>query len=513
MFLSSSRFNCFGYSSAGNAIGLIVSDFGTTCIFGKVYQVSQPNQRISERRGRSAPTLHYCNHPMKNWPNSLTRSITMLVVALYVVTFGSAKLVAQETWQTAHGATYATGQGQADCSSCSNSPAMYVNYNAPNDGRSVASTFNRYCIRCHGVDGRGVSDYPGIPDFTNPAWQASRSDEQLARLTYEGRGALMPAFRGTLTKTESFQMAQYIRRFAYQSGSQPQSMPSFPVTAAAPTAQTLQPTTPHAYQPAASQTSQTTPEYTNVTPKCTSQGCTPPQINPQTEPSVSVGIPATNLPTPTTTAPPVTSSPTPVAPYSPFDNFIAPTEINSPQTNEFLNGTFDVPTNRKLPVISGPQDEIFIVRPPNSSSSYPATINGNDYQVPNPTPTPTMQPARTTIQPTPTPVVQPVPAMQPTPAIPPAPTQPAFDGFPNFELQAPNGSAFPEPAQSSLEPPTNETFMPFQLTAPQSGTNQQMSFNRPLPSVGRKPKLLPVYPETTRSSFIKFSAEYPMSGR
>ena len=38
--------------------------------------------------------------------------------------------------------------------------------------------YNRYCIRCHGVDGRGVWDIPDVPDFTNVRWQESRSDAQ-----------------------------------------------------------------------------------------------------------------------------------------------------------------------------------------------------------------------------------------------------------------------------------------------------------------------------------------------
>ena len=48
--------------------------------------------------------------------------------------------------------------------------------------RVVAAIYNRYCIRCHGVDGRGVWDIPDVPDFTNgagrpaaatPVWQRS----------------------------------------------------------------------------------------------------------------------------------------------------------------------------------------------------------------------------------------------------------------------------------------------------------------------------------------------------
>jgi mono/diheme cytochrome c family protein len=77
----------------------------------------------------------------------------------------------------------------------------------------TAKLFNRYCIRCHRVDGRGVWDIPGVPDFTNARWQESRSDDQLARIILEGRGAVMPAFRGTLTLEEAWAMGRYLRSF------------------------------------------------------------------------------------------------------------------------------------------------------------------------------------------------------------------------------------------------------------------------------------------------------------
>jgi hypothetical protein len=79
--------------------------------------------------------------------------------------------------------------------------------------RVVMALFNRYCIRCHGVDGRGVWDIPGIPNFTNTVWQNSRSDGQIARIILEGRGAVMPTFRGVLSLEESWAMARYLRTF------------------------------------------------------------------------------------------------------------------------------------------------------------------------------------------------------------------------------------------------------------------------------------------------------------
>jgi hypothetical protein len=65
--------------------------------------------------------------------------------------------------------------------------------------RVVISIFNHYCIRCHGIDGRGVSDIPDVPNFTNARWQASHTDGQLARAILEGRGSVMPPWRGVVS--------------------------------------------------------------------------------------------------------------------------------------------------------------------------------------------------------------------------------------------------------------------------------------------------------------------------
>jgi mono/diheme cytochrome c family protein len=87
--------------------------------------------------------------------------------------------------------------------------------------RVTANIFNRYCIRCHGADGRGVWDIPDVPNFTNPRWQESRSDAQIARIILEGRGAVMPPFRGTLSLEEAWAMARYLRTFLPGAASRP----------------------------------------------------------------------------------------------------------------------------------------------------------------------------------------------------------------------------------------------------------------------------------------------------
>jgi hypothetical protein len=79
--------------------------------------------------------------------------------------------------------------------------------------RVVMNLFNRYCIRCHGVDGRGVWDIPDVPDFTNRVWQETRPDAYRARVIIEGRGAVMPSFRGVITLEESHALARYLHKF------------------------------------------------------------------------------------------------------------------------------------------------------------------------------------------------------------------------------------------------------------------------------------------------------------
>jgi len=106
------------------------------------------------------------------------------------------------------------------CSSCDDGPPMdelggtwYWLRSPEDEKRVVASLYNRYCIRCHGVDGRGIWDIPDVPNFASGQWQASRTDGQLVRATLQGRGAVMPPFRGTLSLEEAWAMARYLRTF------------------------------------------------------------------------------------------------------------------------------------------------------------------------------------------------------------------------------------------------------------------------------------------------------------
>lgn len=140
-----------------------------------------------------------------------------------------------------HNQTYYVGPG--DIQNYDVGGSWYWMRSPEEEQRVVASIYNRYCIRCHGVDGRGVWDIPCVPDFTNVRWQISRPDDYRARIIMEGRGAVMPPFRGTLTYEEACAMARYLHSFVPEAAvSRPDlGPPTAPAATAAPLAPAVAP--------------------------------------------------------------------------------------------------------------------------------------------------------------------------------------------------------------------------------------------------------------------------------
>jgi mono/diheme cytochrome c family protein len=72
------------------------------------------------------------------------------------------------------------------------------------------------CIECHDGDGRGESSrdiYSKIPDFTNPAWQSSRTDSELRQSILAGKGKSMPAMKEKVGSIGVMQMVALVREF------------------------------------------------------------------------------------------------------------------------------------------------------------------------------------------------------------------------------------------------------------------------------------------------------------
>jgi ubiquinol-cytochrome c reductase cytochrome b subunit len=82
--------------------------------------------------------------------------------------------------------------------------------------REATVLFRQYCLSCHGADGRGSElkpAMPTIPDFTNRSWQEGVHDPQLMVSILDGKGSLMPAFRGRVKDDQARDLAAYVRAF------------------------------------------------------------------------------------------------------------------------------------------------------------------------------------------------------------------------------------------------------------------------------------------------------------
>ncbi len=95
--------------------------------------------------------------------------------------------------------------------SSASSPAMAAKVHVAGEFYSVN------CIACHGLDGKGNAAIrvamPVIPDFTNREWQTSHSNPQLAVAILEGKGGLMPPWRGKVDPALAQNLVAFIRTF------------------------------------------------------------------------------------------------------------------------------------------------------------------------------------------------------------------------------------------------------------------------------------------------------------
>ncbi|OAI47698.1 hypothetical protein AYO44_09045 [Planctomycetaceae bacterium SCGC AG-212-F19] len=82
--------------------------------------------------------------------------------------------------------------------------------------RVATVLYRQYCLICHGADGKALQMKPSMPtiqDFTNRAWQEGVSNPQMAASILDGKGTLMPAFRGRVTAEQAQDLVAYVRAF------------------------------------------------------------------------------------------------------------------------------------------------------------------------------------------------------------------------------------------------------------------------------------------------------------
>ncbi|HEV2948496.1 MAG TPA: cytochrome b N-terminal domain-containing protein [Gemmataceae bacterium] len=82
--------------------------------------------------------------------------------------------------------------------------------------RAATGLYRQYCLICHGINGNGSemrAAMPSIPDFTSRAWQTGSSTPQLLNSILDGKGTLMPPFRGRVNEEQARDLAAYVRAF------------------------------------------------------------------------------------------------------------------------------------------------------------------------------------------------------------------------------------------------------------------------------------------------------------
>ena len=89
---------------------------------------------------------------------------------------------------------------------------------ANNAARPAPQLYRRYCVSCHGSDGRSKTSkgkYSHARDLTDAQWHDDVTDERLFNSIMNGRNVRgnMPAFSKKLNETEVESLVNFVRKF------------------------------------------------------------------------------------------------------------------------------------------------------------------------------------------------------------------------------------------------------------------------------------------------------------
>jgi len=111
--------------------------------------------------------------------------------------------------------------GNANASATNTAPAAPGHgtaHTGPLEGADLAKAqqlFKANCAVCHLESGKGDPHHKkdAIPDFTNAAWHEGKTDAALIASITNGKGKVMPAFKGKLSDADIGLLVHYVHEF------------------------------------------------------------------------------------------------------------------------------------------------------------------------------------------------------------------------------------------------------------------------------------------------------------
>ena len=87
---------------------------------------------------------------------------------------------------------------------------------APTNARTAAQLYRRYCVSCHGNDGKAKTSkgrFSHARDLTDTQWHADVSDERIFNSIMNGRNISgnMPAFSNKMNEKEVESLVTFVR--------------------------------------------------------------------------------------------------------------------------------------------------------------------------------------------------------------------------------------------------------------------------------------------------------------
>ena len=97
-------------------------------------------------------------------------------------------------------------------------PKLQPTISATPVARTAAQNYARYCVTCHGRDGRSQTSkgrHSHARDLTDASWQDDVTDERLYNSIMNGRNVRgnMPAFKDKLNDKDADSLVDLVRRF------------------------------------------------------------------------------------------------------------------------------------------------------------------------------------------------------------------------------------------------------------------------------------------------------------